>query len=79
MNVPTEEHSINLGMMEQLGKNRPGRAYLRESMGLWKENLVLHVQSAAKLREMVEKAQGIIDAAKDKEPVVGSEENGNGE
>lgn len=63
MSKPTDvEHSIALEALEQLGKNRPGRTWLRDNVALWEENARLYEDSAKKLRENAQKARSILIA-----------------
>jgi len=64
MSEPTEASQITMSALEQLGKNRPGRAWLRENVELWNKQADGYEEQAAQLREMANKAEEIIDAAK---------------
>lgn len=61
MTTPTDaEHGITLDALEQLGKNRPGRTWLRDNVKLWEDQSTLYRHQAAKLQEMVNRAMNIL-------------------
>ena len=66
MTQPTEdaEHGITLEMLEQLGKNRPGRSWIRDNIKLWDDNAEFYEKQAKKLRQMATIGRAVLDANK---------------
>ena len=72
------EHDVTIEALEQLGKNRPGRTWLRDNVKIWDEEATMLKDRAEKLSEMAQTAERIIEAnkkeAKEEEAPNGSEQ-----
>ena len=58
------EHDVTIEALEQLGKNRPGRTWLRDNVKIWDEEAAMLKERATRLSEMALTAERILEANK---------------